>query len=227
MLVFFCLSGENRKGFLSKAAALVVFDTGKDKKICPHYIFSRRKQDPQDTQPMGTLPSKISTGFSPDETGGQTAKNASLSCSDVAHVNRTKRRHTKRKKSGKSRKSTFYDDQKAIAPLATDRKQKTRESTTSQSNATGLAFSEVSRDKISAYVADILKDPSQNIWMVPDRVEGALYESAIQIAVGAIAHVLESARVELLGHEIRFVLSPIRNDSSSKNSQSSTSPMVT
>lgn len=83
-----------------------------------------------------------------------------------------------------------------------------------QQSGSGLAFSEVSREQISAYVANILRDPAQNVWMVPDRVEGALYESAIQIAVGAIAHVLESTRVELLGHEIRFVLTPLTDSTS-------------
>ena len=74
-----------------------------------------------------------------------------------------------------------------------------------------VTLSEVSRTQISAFVSNMLKDPQQNVWVVPDRVEGALYESAIQIAVGAIAHLLESTRVELLGHEVRFVLSPLDN----------------
>jgi len=177
---------------------------------------------------MGIFPSKSKTaGSEQDKVCDQSAKNTSLCYADVlqtsnnrtsspASASKTKKRnrgrHKKTKKRSKRQKTTSFDGKDSIASFTKPREQNRSESRAVQSNKAGLAFSEVSREKISAYVADVLKDPSQNIWLVPDRVEGALYESAIQIAVGAIAHVLESARVELLGHEIRFILSPIKND---------------
>lgn len=75
-----------------------------------------------------------------------------------------------------------------------------------------LTLSQVSQEKVSAFVAGVLADKEQNVWAIPDAIEGPLYESAIKVAVGAIAHVLESTRVELLGHEVRFVLKPLESN---------------
>lgn len=69
-----------------------------------------------------------------------------------------------------------------------------------------------SRAQIQEYVKKMLEDPSVNLYLIPDPLEASLYEAAICIAIGAISNLLETAKLQILGHEIRFVMNPLPED---------------
>ena len=55
----------------------------------------------------------------------------------------------------------------------------------------------------------ILKDPSTNIYWLPDVVERKLYENIATVALNAIESTLDTSQVNFLGHKLRFIVDPM------------------
>jgi len=66
----------------------------------------------------------------------------------------------------------------------------------------------ISEERIEEFVDELLLDENINIAYLPDWVEKQIYLNILTILVGFINKTAKTAKVELLGHEINFKVSP-------------------
>lgn len=62
----------------------------------------------------------------------------------------------------------------------------------------------VSKQLIHDYVNKMLENPQINIGYMPDFVEKQMYKNVFNMMLNVLDHVLETTKVELMGHEIVF-----------------------
>lgn len=66
----------------------------------------------------------------------------------------------------------------------------------------------VSSEVVNVFVEQLLSDPTVNVGFVPDMIERPLERKMMLAILGAIGHLLDSASVEVMGHEILLCLQP-------------------
>jgi hypothetical protein len=66
----------------------------------------------------------------------------------------------------------------------------------------------VSKDVIHQYVHELLKNEAMNMTLVPDKVEGALYETVFSVILNLLNKTAQSNAFMILGHKLRIVLEP-------------------
>ena len=65
--------------------------------------------------------------------------------------------------------------------------------------------------RLDDHVEMYLNSDANNSW-VPDSVEGQAIKTIYVTALGSVKSVVESTRVEFLGHEVRMVLQPTKKE---------------
>lgn len=68
--------------------------------------------------------------------------------------------------------------------------------------------SSISRVNIDKFVDTIIDDPETNIYGFPDAIERAIYANTIKIALSALTKVLDTAKLDVLGHSLRANITP-------------------
>lgn len=71
---------------------------------------------------------------------------------------------------------------------------------------TALKISGISHDKLLEWVDDQLKKQESNCKWIPDFAERKLKADIFAMLLGSIEHILSTAKVEVMGHAIRFDL---------------------
>lgn len=66
----------------------------------------------------------------------------------------------------------------------------------------------ISRERVLAWVDDQLSKPDSNIGWMPDVVERKLKTDIFVMLLGLVEHLLETTKIEVMGHEISFELEP-------------------
>lgn len=66
-------------------------------------------------------------------------------------------------------------------------------------------------DVIKKYVRELLKHKSINNVMIPDVLEERLYQDVYNLLISNLKKILSDTKIELLDHEIRFIISPKTN----------------
>ena len=66
----------------------------------------------------------------------------------------------------------------------------------------------VSSEAVDAFVEKLLEDPTTNMAVVPDFMERPLERKMVLYLLGAIAHTLDSAKIQLMGHNIVLRMEP-------------------
>lgn len=86
---------------------------------------------------------------------------------------------------------------------------------------TGLEVKEVSsiisEEAIDKFVEDYLNSPSVQHGYLTEAVEGVVYRKALKSALHAVAAAADTAKVELINHELVFSLRPINREPQNKN----------
>lgn len=62
----------------------------------------------------------------------------------------------------------------------------------------------VSTQEIKKYVEEMLKNKDVNIKMLPDFVERKIYQNMFEMILGMVDHILETTKIDFMGHEILF-----------------------
>lgn len=65
-----------------------------------------------------------------------------------------------------------------------------------------------SEDKIDAFVDKLLENQSINMSLMPDYIEKQLYKNVFSICLGILDTVLDTVKIEFMGHKIVIDLSP-------------------
>jgi len=76
-------------------------------------------------------------------------------------------------------------------------------------NAPKKQLSEISVQKINEFVDKMLTDENINIKYLPDFVERQIYINIFTILISLLNNTLDTAVIQLLGHEIKFNINPI------------------
>ena len=72
-----------------------------------------------------------------------------------------------------------------------------------------MTIDNLSKKRITDIVDDLLKDKNININYFPDWVEKKLYYNVLTILINVLEHVIDTSKIDFLGHQITFDLSPI------------------
>lgn len=72
--------------------------------------------------------------------------------------------------------------------------------------------SQISDEAIDRFVKTLIDDPKTNIYGFPDVVESAVYRNVLKTMLHAVAHVTNDSNVLFLGHKIRIVIEPIKEE---------------
>jgi len=59
---------------------------------------------------------------------------------------------------------------------------------------------------IDKFVSELLKDDSINSPFIPDSIEKNIYNSIVNVVIGIVEKVLDTASIQFLNHEIQFKL---------------------
>ena len=62
--------------------------------------------------------------------------------------------------------------------------------------------------KIQDIVKQLLKNKNINVGLLPDAIEGKLYENMIKIVLAILQDTLKETKIDLLGHQIKISLIP-------------------
>lgn len=68
--------------------------------------------------------------------------------------------------------------------------------------------SKISMDSINEFAETLLNDENINIRYFPDSVEEKLYRNVIKILMSIIKHVVETCKIEFMGHNITMKIQP-------------------
>jgi len=72
--------------------------------------------------------------------------------------------------------------------------------------------SEVSVLKVDTFVEKMLSDPATNLGFVPDVIERGAQRTMLLFLLKSMAHAVDTASIELLGHEIVLRMQPIQEE---------------
>lgn len=72
--------------------------------------------------------------------------------------------------------------------------------------ASALKISSISREKLMAWVDDQLQNQDSNCTWIPDFAERKLKADIFAMLLGLVEHILETTKIEVMGHAIRFEL---------------------
>ena len=75
----------------------------------------------------------------------------------------------------------------------------------------GMSFTKISRAKIMEWVDDQLKNSEANIAWMPDYVERQLKTDIFTMLLALIDHILETTKIDFMGHEMRFDIQVARS----------------
>ena len=67
-------------------------------------------------------------------------------------------------------------------------------------------------NKIQEIVKQLLKNKNINVGLLPDAIEGKLYENMIKIVLAILQDTLQDTKIDLLGHQIKMSLIPQSNN---------------
>jgi hypothetical protein len=67
-------------------------------------------------------------------------------------------------------------------------------------------------DVIKNYVKELLKHKSINNVLIPDVLEERLYEDIFSVLIAHLKKILSETKIELLDHEIRFIITPKKEE---------------
>ncbi len=93
--------------------------------------------------------------------------------------------------------------------------------------ASKIKISELSKDRIDAFVEDLLTDENVNVKYLPDFVEKQLYRNIFNMLIGILDNVMETTNVQFMGHQLKFDIVPkaepniIETDNSTNSDYSS------
>ncbi len=68
----------------------------------------------------------------------------------------------------------------------------------------------ISEEKIDEFVNEILRDQNININYFPDAVERKLYRNVLILVFSLLNKTVDTASIQLIGHEIKFTMSPLK-----------------
>jgi hypothetical protein len=70
--------------------------------------------------------------------------------------------------------------------------------------------SHISEEKLDEFIDEILKDQNINIDYFPDVVERKIYRNVLILMFSLLNKSIDTASVQFIGHEIKFVMSPMK-----------------
>jgi predicted metal-binding protein len=80
--------------------------------------------------------------------------------------------------------------------------------TTTLASPPGLETKEEERQHIRRYVKNLLKNDKTNNSYVPDFIEERVYQQLLESIVSNLKKALTDTKIEILDHEIRFIIVP-------------------
>lgn len=81
-----------------------------------------------------------------------------------------------------------------------------QESQSDSKRFTRQEIKSISKHNIELFVDNMLKDPDINIGVLPDVIERKIYINMFKIMLGILDNLLDSTKIEFMGHEIAFDL---------------------
>lgn len=83
------------------------------------------------------------------------------------------------------------------------------------SNTPSMRLTEISKVQLEAYVEKLLDDPKVNSNYIPDFVEESIYRNALGMVLNLLDHILETTKIELLGHQLKLDIQSPPSDTTS------------
>ena len=68
------------------------------------------------------------------------------------------------------------------------------------------SLNQIDKKMIKLTVQKMLDNPNVNTGILPDKIEGKLYENMISFLLGLLKESLDTTKIEFLGHEIQICL---------------------
>lgn len=102
--------------------------------------------------------------------------------------------------------------EKEIESLKSDNNALRRELTEHHARATRTnekQHSEISVAQVDAFVDALIADPATNVAYIPDAIERPLERKMLLYVLNALAHVVDSAQINFMGHELLLRLQPL------------------
>ena len=73
-------------------------------------------------------------------------------------------------------------------------------------------LTELSKERVDAFVEELLNDENVNIKYLPDFVERQLYRNIFSLLINVIENMLDTMNIQFMGHTITFDLKPQNTD---------------
>lgn len=86
-----------------------------------------------------------------------------------------------------------------------------RRNITSDNSENNIDIKVLSDLKIDEMVNKLLEDENINVKYLPDFVEKAIYKNVLNLTIGLLSNMLSNAHVQVLGHQVKFELTPVPN----------------
>jgi len=87
-----------------------------------------------------------------------------------------------------------------------------KRSTESSEQIDKVKLSEISKERVDAFVEELLNDENVNIKYLPDFVERQIYRNVFSLLINVLENMLNTTNVQFMGHTITFDLKPQIND---------------
>lgn len=72
-------------------------------------------------------------------------------------------------------------------------------------------LNKIDKETIKLTVKKLLENPDINVGLLPDKIEGKMYENFISFLLGLLKESLDTTKIEFLGHEIQITLRKLDN----------------
>jgi polyhydroxyalkanoate synthesis regulator phasin len=82
-----------------------------------------------------------------------------------------------------------------------------------------VKLSELSKERVDAFVEELLNDENVNIKYLPDFVERQIYRNVFSLLINVLENMLNTTNVQFMGHTITFDLKPQIDDHDDQDDQ--------